>query len=397
MNTQFENPVEHLASAQRAAMENEPPIRRAHVTHPDEAQAVEALHAQLAMADMAAVIFFCSDHYDPSRLAEQLNERFDCPVVGCTSAGEIGGDYGHNGIVGISLAASHFALHSLLIPDLDSMDPTRLVAQINGLERDFEFSSHFDPARMFALTLIDGLSLKEELVSSRLFGALHGLRMIGGSAGDSLQFKQTRVYADGGFHQHAAVLAIIETQLDFEIFKVQHFEPTEQELVITDCIPTRRVVKEIDGGPAAEEYAAMIGMDRQQLTPEVFSMYPLMLEVDDRWYVRSIEKANEDGSLSFFCAIDNGLPLTLGHGNGLVDNLEALSKRLEKQFSRIDLTLGCDCILRRLELQQTQDTPRAEALLRGIRFTGFSTFGEQYNGIHVNHTLVGVVLGEKAS
>jgi hypothetical protein len=55
--------------------------------------------------------------------------------------------------------------------------------------------------------------------------------------------------------------------------------------------------------------------------------------------------------------------------------------------------LGCDCILRRLELQQKGLLDEAPNVLRGADFIGFSTYGEQFNGIHVNHTLTGVALG----
>ncbi len=123
---------------------------------------------------------------------------------------------------------------------------------------------------------------------------------------------------------------------------------------------------------------------------------PVMLQIGDEWYVRSIEKVNPDGSLTFFCAIDNGLPLTVARGIGLVDTLRRQVEEIERAFSDIAFTLGCDCILRRLEIMGSGQRAEVESLLRRIRFIGFSTFGEQFNAVHVNQTLTGVVFGTRA-
>ena len=37
--------------------------------------------------------------------------------------------------------------------------------------------------------------------------------------------------------------------------------------------------------------------------------------------------------------------------------------------------------------------PAVEQLLKDLPFVGFSTYGEQFNGIHVNQTLTGVAIG----
>jgi len=55
---------------------------------------------------------------------------------------------------------------------------------------------------------------------------------------------------------------------------------------------------------------------------------------------------------------------------------------------------GYDCILRRLELEQKNLTEAAARVLQEVDFVGFSTYGEQVNGIHVNQTLTGVALGD---
>jgi hypothetical protein len=181
--------------------------------------------------------------------------------------------------------------------------------------------------------------------------------------------------------------------LPFLVFQTQHFRPTDKKLVITGADPSRRIVTEINAGPAAQEYADMLGLSMKDLGPAVFSKYPPMLKIGDRWYVRSIQKANEDGSLSFYCAIDVGLVLTLARGEDLVSQLKDELDDISRKIPDVELVIGCDCILRKLEIAEKGLIGTVENLLGKFNFIGFSTYGEQFNSIHVNQTLTGVVIG----
>ncbi len=48
--------------------------------------------------------------------------------------------------------------------------------------------------------MIDGLSLMEEQFLAQVYPCLNGLPLVGGSAGDSLEFNETRMYYEGQFH-----------------------------------------------------------------------------------------------------------------------------------------------------------------------------------------------------
>src|SRR5690606_39804550 len=61
----------------------------------------------------------------------------------------------------------------------------------------------------------------------------------------------------------------------------------------------------------SEEYARAVGLEVTELTPQIFAAYPVMLRIGGEYFVRSIQKANPDGSLTFYCAIDTGLVLTV--------------------------------------------------------------------------------------
>lgn len=370
-------------------------VHRATVREQDEQRAVEGLREQLHRPGLSVVLVFCSPAYDLERLGPLLHETFPCPVVGCTTAGEIESAAGYvsGAIVGVGLASPELAAHPVLLSPLETFDLAMADRAARALHEDLTLVDRPGPDNVFSLLLVDGLSMREEQLAAALYGAMGEIPLVGGSAGDDLAFRRTSVYHDGRFRSDAAVLTLFETTLPFAVFKTQHFEPSEQRVVITAARPEQRIVDEIDGLPAAEAYARLVGLSVALLTPSVFSTYPLMLRIGGESYVRSIQRANPDGSLTFYCAIDEGLVLRIGRGVGLVENLEAQLEALEQRIGRSRVVIGCDCILRRLEaLERGLDDPLRRALA-SRNFVGFSTYGEQFNALHVNQTLTGVAIG----
>jgi hypothetical protein len=251
-----------------------------------------------------------------------------------------------------------------------------------------------DADNTFAFLLIDGSSVREEPVTSALQHALGEIPLVGGSAGDGLDFGTTYVYLDGAFHTDSAILVLVNTALPFKIFKTQHFVPSDQRVVVTAADGEHRIVKEIDGWPAVEGYARLVGLNVKSLDPMRFAAQPMVVLIDGTNYVRSIQKANPDGSLTFFCAIEEGVVLRAATGVDLVENLEHTLSEIRAAVGQPQLIVGCDCILRKLEIVQRGLVDRIEAVFRDNNVIGFNSYGEQYCGVHVNQTLTGVAIGE---
>ena len=361
----------------------------------NEELAVQELYDQIYQPDAEVVIFFCSSNYDLDKLGKALKTRFLCPLIGCTTSGEINSSGYHEGsLVGASLAASELKVNPRYIFPLSKFSMTGAEAMAASLRKELQLSSDFNSDMMFGVFLVDGLSMLEERVISFIYSQFSGVPIIGGSAGDDIKFKSTEVYWDGHFISDAAVFTIFETTLPFYTFKTQHFQPTGGKLVITEADPANRRVIEIDGEPAARKYAEILGLKIDKLTPMVFSNHPLMLKIGGEYYVRSIQKVNEDESLSFFCAIDNGLVLSVAEGIGLVENLENQLLEVKKRIPNIKFILGCDCILRQLEIKEKKLIDNVCQIIKDYPLIGFSTYGEQYNAVHVNQTLTGVAIGD---
>ncbi len=359
----------------------------------DPAAAIAELRAAIDQPGIRAVVLFCSPTYDLDGLGAAIRASFDCPVIACTSAGQIGPTgYQRGGITGASLASEELAVQPYLVSPLSRCREGALRAAALIRARLAVLPGHL---RAFGLLLVDGLSLAEETLTSVLYQSTGDLPIFGGSAGDDLAFQRTAVYWDGKFLSDAAVFALFETSHPFATFKLAHFTPTGKRLVITAADPAKRLVKEINGVPAAEGLAETLGIPVERLDAAVYSRSPLMLRLGSDHYVRSISQVNPDHSLTFHCAIDEGLVLTVGEN---VDPLTALEEGLRQAAQKVGapaLIVGCDCILRRLELEERHLDERAGELLRANKVIGFSTYGEQFNAVHVNQTLTGVVLGER--
>jgi hypothetical protein len=375
-------------------------ILRAQSCASDARDAVREFHAAVEQPDTALVLFFCSSEYDLDALADEMASAFaGVPVVGCTTAGEIGpvGCRDHS-ISGTSLPASLFNTASGVLDHLQRFEVAQGQSLVQDLLQRLEvLDPSADADNSFAFLLIDGMSMREEPVTSALQNALGKLPLVGGSAADGVDFGATHVYFDGRFHDDSAVLTLVTTTLPVKIFKTQHFVPTDQRVVVTAADAEHRIVREIDGWPAVEAYARLAQSSVESLDPTHFAASPVVVLIDGTNYVRSIQKANSDGSLTFYCAIEEGVVLRVGRGVDLQENLAEAFADIREAIGPPQLVLACDCILRKLEIVESDLVQGVETTFRANNATGFNTYGEQFHGVHVNQTLTGIAIGFAAA
>ncbi len=374
------------------------PVRRGSSCLTDPAAAVAELRGRIMSEKAEAVLLFISPLFDRASLREAINREFaGVKVIGCTTAGEITPEgYGEGTITGAAFHSDQFKINSVLLRDIADfsmeMGSDVVHAALNGLGLSFPTARHV-PAQTFAMLLIDGMCMQEEVVVSSLNRFLDPIPLFGGSAGNGLDFSQTWVFAEGEFHDSAAVLTVFQTSCPFEVFKIDHFSPTSQKMVVTEADPNLRLVMEINAERAGPAYARILGLDAEQLSPLVFAAYPVVVRIGGEYHVRSIQKLEDDGSLRFYCGIDEGLVLTVAHGGDIARNLELALDNLTINLESREIILGCDCILRRLEAQQKQQTHEVSEILQRNKVLGFSTYGEQFKSMHVNQTFTGVAIG----
>lgn len=222
----------------------------------------------------------------------------------------------------------------------------------------------------FAMLLIDGLSRREEEIVVSANAALDEVPIFGASAGDNLSFENTQIFLDGQVLEDAALVVIGASSRRVEVFKCEHFRPTDCKMVVTEAEPRRRIVHTINAEPAAAEYARLIGVAPDDLGPEHYAANPLLVRIAGDYHIRAIQKVDEDGALHFYCAVDRGSVLTLALPEDLRDNLIEHMERLSTRLDGLEITLCFDCILRRLEVERLGIKPDLLAIFRAIQHGG---------------------------
>lgn len=369
-------------------------VRRGFAATPDPKAAILQLEKKLKNSYDQFNFLFCSSNYNLDLLGAEIKDAFGNNVLCCTTAGEISSEgYSKDSIVGASISSKKMKFHKYFIPDVEEFDSVYAKEMHASFLNNIEKSSLHKP-KYIGIVIIDGLSMKEDNIIAILSKTFENVEIVGGSSGDDLKFNKSFIYNEGKFHDNSAELLIIETELPYITFNTQHFEPIDKKLVITDADPSQRIVYEINGEKAAFEYARILGIEVNELNPQLFARYPVMINIGGNWYIRSIAKVNDDFSMTFFCAIDSGLVLTIAKGNDIIHNLKNKLVEIHSHLGEISLILAFDCILRRLEVEQKNLSKDMNKIFSTENIIGFNSYGEQCNFVHVNQTLTGVAFGK---
>ena len=368
-------------------------LRRAHSNAPRASEAVAEVAGAFGSADLAFVLLFISPDYDLQMIAQETGQAFpDVPVLGCTTAGEIGQrGYETGTLVGLGFGAADFAIRTRLIHPLDRFsldDGAEIAAEL--FAPDGVGEAALWPSSVMML-ICDGLSRKEDAIVAALAPSLGAIPLIGGSAGDGLNFGETFVLYGGKFHRNAAIAALIRTRCRIEAFRLDNFVPTETRMVVTGADPAERLVTEINAEPAAREYARVVGKDPDQLSPFIFAENPVVVRIGGDHFCRSIQQVENNGDLRFYCAIDEGLVLTVAGSMDIVRHLDERLAALRRGGEPLAV-LGFDCVLRRLDVESSQRTRDMSEVLARHGVVGFNTYGEQFGGMHLNQTFTGAAI-----
>ncbi len=348
------------------------------------------------------VIAFASTKQDPTAVQLALQARFAGSVVlGCSTTGEsLDGQHSNGSLTLAALYTPNTRWAVRRISPLSSFRQSQAVEAVREAAESLGIDvTTVDPAQVVAVLLCDGLSLKEERVAEAVAEALEGIPLVGGSAGDDLAFRKTHVISGDGAASDAAVLLVGYGPVGFyKLVKHQHFTKRPASLAVTKADPAARRVYEIDGVPAAHAYARALGLPTNGLTQEATFLNPVLVNIEGSLYVRSVQAIHDDGSLTFYCAVDEGWLLDIAGHDDMVPTLEKDLSTLEVGGEKPAFLLGFNCILRALEAERRGlHADLGEVVSRcaegGI---SFDTYGEVLNGLHINQTLVALGIGKNA-
>jgi len=360
-------------------------ITTAYSTKGSVDEVVQDLKRQLSGSDPRLLLVFASSGFDPERLARQIKDAFpSARSLGCTTAGEIvSGRMLKNSAV--AMAFSPKAVADVRVEVLRNVRrETPVKEAFASFEKHYgQTMSALDSKKYVGLVLVDGLSGAEERIMESI-GDLTDVTFIGGSAGDDLKFKGTYVFADGTAYTDAAVLALLQPAVDFDIIKTQSFRQLDKKLVATKVDEAKRTVLEFNYQPAATAYARALGVAEAEASQH-FMHNPFGFMVDGEPSVRSPQQI-QGQAMVFYSGIKNGTELALLEASNSIvkDTAKALADK-KKQMGSISGIVNFHCILRTLELEKEKQMDAYGQVFTQIPTVGFSTYGEEYHS-HLNQT-----------
>lgn len=349
-------------------------------------EAVASLKDQLHGFDVKMLLYFSSTAYVPEELSREIDQAFpQSETFGCTTSGEIVSGRMLEGSI-VAMAISSEAIDDCKVGIIEN-----IIGDADAIDKEIHvFEDHFNsPLEKLnykdyvGILLIDGMSGKEETVIERI-GDFTNIKVVGGSAGDDLQFKTTHVFHNGNAYTNAALLCILKPTTEFDIIKTQSFEPTSNKLIVTKADESQRAVLEFNHQPATKAYADALNTSVDKLQEVAFKNPVGMMVSENEPFVRS-PRTVENDTVFFYCSVKEGMELTVLNSTNIIKDTQQAVEQKKNELGNISAIINFHCILRTLDLKGQGNTQEYGEIFNDIPTIGFSTYGECYLG-HINQT-----------
>lgn len=363
-------------------------MKSAFSTKYTEEEVVLDLKEQLNVEDTKLIIFFASSIFDQQKISKLMSKNFPkCMVVGCSTAGElVSGKVLRNSVVAMAIGSN-------IVSDV-KVEVVKKMRENLSIEKAFKsFEEYYeeslytmDTKKFVGITLIDGLSMKEEKIMD-LIGNRTNVFFVGGSAGDDYKFSETFVSANGNVYNDSAVLILlkISDKAEFDIIKTQSFEILDHVFIANKVNEEKRKVIEFNNRPAVFEYADAVGEHSLDDVPKYFMTNPLGLIVGEKdIFIRAPQQVIGT-SMSFYCNILEGMEVKLLKSTNIIEETKKAIDNKINEFGRIEGMINFQCIHRILELERNNLLNEYTEIFKDIPTAGFSAYGEQFIG-HMNQS-----------
>ncbi|MBD3155663.1 MAG: hypothetical protein GF368_03340, partial [Candidatus Aenigmarchaeota archaeon] len=276
--------------------------------------------------------------------------------------------------------------------------------------------------KFIVLTLPAGFTLKKYGWEDEMLEGIKDIigdhiPIVGGSAGDDGRFIKNYQFANGEVYDDSVVLATIFSNVKFGFGLAHGFEPTEKIALVTKS--KDNIVYELNGKPAVEVYAKMLGVSKEELLRGVgflkmgekiptlaltflekigvdkqefmkkVPLYQFMMEnpfgipdVSGNYWIKNPRGIVDKKYIEFQCKIPKNLPLTLMK----VDKQKSITatnrslKESLKEFKKYPvLSIIFECGGRYFYLGEdiAKSLEKVRGTLDGGEFIGFYTSAEQ--------------------
>ncbi|KFE71098.1 FIST signal transduction protein [Hyalangium minutum] len=380
-------------------------MQTARSTEKEPVAAAEDLMKQLGSITPKLVMMFASRERDQSALNRAVRERLPkgCRLVGATTAGELDNTGIHSGSVVLGALYGDFDVGVGLGTGL-SLDAVS--AGGNAIKKACEElgvrQADLDPRKYVGLVIDDGFRYKKEELLLGILEKNQTLVLVGGGASDDnrdISKQSSQLHVDGEVATDAVLVALFRTNAPFAALRSHWYIPTGERMTITKVDETHTRALEIDGKPAAQRYADLLGCQPSELefgTPKGFAVRPTALRVGREYFIRAPWKPIlEDNSILFANLLEEGSELELmkiGDMAGMTKSF--FTEELPRRVHNPQAVLLFHCGGRMWYASATGKVPElAETLRSAPTAAGMNVHFEIYSGFHINTTLTVLAFG----
>jgi hypothetical protein len=380
-------------------------MQTARTTLKEPAAAAEDLLKQLGGITPKLVTMFASRERDQHALNRAVRERLPpgTRLVGATTAGELDNNGIYEGQVVLGALYGDFEVGLGLGSGLSVDAIGAGAAAIKRACEDLGVRQHdLDPRRYVGLVIDDGYRYKKEELLLGILEKNQTLVLVGGGAADSNldpARQSALIHVDGEVAGDAVLVALFKTNAPWAALRSHWYEPTGEKLTITKVDESHTRALEIDGKPAAQRYAEILGIenmaDLEFGTPKGFAVRPTALRVGREYFIRAAWKPLEDGSILFANLLEEGTELELmkmGDMAGLTRKF--FTEEVPRRVQNPQAALLFHCGGRMWYASATNTVQQlAETLKAAPAAAGMNVHFEIYSGFHINTTLTALVFG----
>lgn len=339
------------------------------------------------------IIFFSSTTQNFKQLSDLFHEQYpQSEVIGLTTSGEIGPKgLLENSVAATSFEGNDFRAKGVLIEDIVKYpifyrDQLLQAAEDLGINPSSKMPSNEGLGLVFPNGIVGAEEKMLSIVNSIFDG--DGFPLFGGTAGDDIKFKATYVSYNGVVSSTGGVVVFIKTSQQFYIQKENIFVSTGKKIKITKADTENRIVLEINGNRASDEYARLIGVSTKEL-PNYFMTHPIGRAINDEVYIASPFQVLSNGAIQFYCQIFENATVDLLKPKDPIATLHESLTSFQNKFNRLEGVLAINCILRKLQFKEEGITNIINQNLEKLpNLSGFVSYGEQLNNMQLNQTFI---------
>lgn len=233
------------------------------------------------------------------------------------------------------------------------------------------------------LEFTDGLSLAEESVLTVIANELPDIPLIGGSAGDSGSFTETKVCVNGECASNASALCMITTPMKVEYHCENIYEPSNIRGIITSSELFERKIHSINNIPAVDFYCNSLNIPKSNIE-ENFIYHPIARITGDRYFITSI-MGLDNNSFNVYCRSFQESYISLCNP---IDYKDLWNENSKKYSGIYQGGIFINCIFRTQLFEKENTIKDFQNYLEIFGdYICMTSFGEQYCDSHANQTM----------